>query len=175
MGQAIVDTGCPYTVAGDAWLKSYINTLSRKDRQSICTYRSTNRFRFGSGMAYPSEYRIVFPIYVGHSKYKLGVDVVKCNVPLLLSRETLKRARAKIDIGLASICFLGTTVPLSISSTGHLCLQISRPLDYSNQETQKVLSRVLFSSPMAGIGSDIKNKAKKTSYSVLSSNCRSFN
>ena len=59
-------------------------------------------------MVYPSEYRIVFPIYVGHSKYKLGVDVVKCNVPLLLSRETLKRARAKIDIGLASICFLDT-------------------------------------------------------------------
>ena len=33
LGQAIVDTGCPFTVAGDTWLKSYINTLSRKDQQ----------------------------------------------------------------------------------------------------------------------------------------------
>ena len=161
MGQAIVDTGCPYTVTGESWLKSYINTLSRKDRQSIRTYTSTNKFRFGSGMVYPSECHLVIPIYVGHYRYKLEVDVVKCNVPLLLSRETLKRAKAKIDIELSSICFLGVNIPLSISSSGHLCLQISRPLDYSDKETQKVLSRVLFTSPMVGIGSDVKNKAKK--------------
>ncbi len=161
LGHAIVDTGCPYTVTGDSWLKSYVNTLSRKDRQSIRTYKSNNRFRFGSGKVYPSEYHIVIPIYVGHSRYKLGVDVVKCNVPLLFSRDTLKRAKAKIDIELSSICFLGNNIPLSISSSGHLCLQISRPLENSNTETQKVLSRVLFSSPMVGIGSDIKNKAKK--------------
>ena len=161
LGQAVVDTGCPFTVTGDAWLKSYINTLSRKDRLAIRTNKSNNKFRFGSGVLYPSEYHIVLPIYIGRFKYKLGVDVVKCDIPLLLSRQTLKRANAKIDIGLNTIDFLGVTIPLTISSTGHLCLPISRPLDYANEETQKVLSRVLFSSPLDGVGLDIKNKAKK--------------
>ena len=84
------------------WLNSYINTLSRKDRTAIRTYRSRNKFRFGNGALFPSEYNVLIPVYIGHNKYKLSVDVVKCNIPLLLSRETLKRANAKIDIGRAA-------------------------------------------------------------------------
>ena len=37
LGQAIVDTGCPCTVAGEDWFKIYVNTLSIKDRFSIKT------------------------------------------------------------------------------------------------------------------------------------------
>ena len=161
MGKAVVDTGCPFTVAGDTWLNSYVNTLSRKDRSSIRRQNSSNKFRFGDGSLHPSEFHVIIPIYIGQCKYNLGIDIVKCNIPLLLSRETLKRANAKLDIGNSTVCFLGVVVPLTISSTGHLCLTISRPLDSSNVETQNVLSRVLFSSPIAGIGPDLKNKATK--------------
>ncbi len=161
LGKAIVDTGCPFTVAGETWLKTYINTLSRKDRLAIRYRKSKNKFRFGSGALFPSEYNILIPIYVGSSNYTLSVDIVKCNIPLLLSRETLKRAQAKIDIGRSLISFLGVTIPLTISSSGHMCLAISRSLDPSNKETQGVLKRVLFTSPIEGIGSDLKNKATK--------------
>ena len=142
-------------------MNSHINTLGRKDRFSIRTTKSSNKYRFGDGTPQISKYNVVIPIYVGRCKYRLSVDVVNSNVPLLLSRETLTRANAKIDIGQVSMCFLGVTIPLSISSTGHLCLPISRPLDISNGETQKVLTRVLFSSPITGVGLDLKNKAKK--------------
>ena len=161
LGQAVVDTGCPFTVTGETWLKSYINSLSRKDRNAIRTRNSNNKFRFGDGLLHPSKFHVTIPIYVGEHKYQLGVDVVESNIPLLLSRETLKRAEAKIDIGRASICFLGNTLPLIISSTGHMCLVISRPLDNFHKETQNVLSRVLFTSPMSGVGMDLKNKATK--------------
>ena len=89
LGQAVVDTGCPFTVTGETWLESYIDTLSRKDRTAIRTRKSINKFRFGDGLQYPSEYHITIPIYVGDNKYQLGVDVIKSNIPLLLSRETL--------------------------------------------------------------------------------------
>ena len=152
-------------------MKSYINSLSRKDRFSIQTTKSNNKFRFGNGVLYPGDYHIIIPIYIGKSKYRLGVDIVKCNIPLLLSRKTLKRAKAKIDICEATICFMGTIISLSISSSGHLCLPIRRPLDLSNDETQKVLARVLLSSPLDGVSLDLKNKAKKTTYAVLPSEC----
>ena len=161
LGQAIIDTGCPFTVTGDMWLKTYINTLSRKDRVSIRMYKSHNKYRFGNGVLFPSKYNVIIPIYIANHKYRLSIDVVNCNIPLLLSRETLKRANAKIDIGRALISFLGVTVPLTISSTGHMCLSISRSLDTSNKETQSLLKRVLFTSPIEGIGLDLKNKVTK--------------
>ena len=161
LGHAVVDTGCPCTVAGVVWLKSYINTLSRKDRLAVEQKNSDNKFSFGDGSTYSSLYNVIVPIYVNQCRYTLSVDIVNCNIPLLLSRDTLRKAKAKIDIEMATIDFLGATVPLMTTTTGHLCLSIHRSFDTSNKETQKVLSRVLFSSPIEGVGSDLKNKVSK--------------
>ena len=161
LGHAVVDTGCPYTVCGETWLKTYVDTLSRKDRLSIRKNESNHQFRFGAGKVYPSQYEVIIPIYVSHNKYELGVDVVTAYVPLLLSRETLRRASAKIDVAAATIVFMGATIPLNISSTGHMCLQISRPLDISNVECNNIISRVLYTSPHANHSMDIKAKAAK--------------
>ena len=160
-GKAVVDTGCPHTVAGQVWLEGHIDSLSRNDRSSLRTKQSDNRYRFGDGILYPSQYHVIIPIYIGNSRYELGVDIVNCKIPLLLSRETLKRAKAQIDVGNSMMTFLGATVPLTISNSGHMCLQIGRSMDVSNDETKRVLYRVLFSSPMNGVGSDLKNKAAK--------------
>ena len=128
---------------------------------SIRTKDSSNCFCFGDGKSYRSLYGVDLPIYISQNRYKLRVDIVKCNIPLLLSRDTLRRAKAKIDIEMSTICFLGNVIPLITSSSGHLCLSISRSLDATNEETRKVLSRVLFSSPIEGVGLDLKNKARK--------------
>ena len=160
-GQAIIDTGCPKTVCGQDWFDVYIDTLSRKDRDSLKTKTSNDRFRFGNGVFYPSQYHAIIPIYVGQSRYELGVDVVNCSIPLLLSRETLERANAKIDIGNATIQMLGANVPMITTTSGHLCLPIGRSYDITNTETKRVLSDVLFTSPFEGIGSDLKNKVTK--------------
>jgi len=142
-------------------LQGHINSLSRKDRLSIRSKKSMNKFRFGDGVSYPSQCHLIIPIYVGDCRYELGVDVVTCDIPLLLSHGTWKRAKAKIDIDSATIQFLGSTISLITSSSGHLCLPISRSLDISNVETQKVLDRVMFASPLNGVSPDLKSKAKK--------------
>ena len=161
MGQAVIDTGCPRTVCGREWLNVDVDTLSRKDRSSILTKSSTNRFRFGDGVFYTSECHVTIPIYIGQMRYELGVDVVSCNIPLLLSRETLKRAQAQIDIANATIKILGVTVPMITTSSGHLCLDIGRSHDVSNTETKRVLTDALFTSPLNGVDADLKNKVKK--------------
>ena len=156
----MVDTGCPFTVCGEVWFKSYADSLSRKDQMSVLKKESHNKFRFGDGKSYPSQFRATIPIYISNSRYQLSVDVVLCDIPLLLSQDTLRRANAKIDVGEATINFMGITIPLNISSSGHMCLEICRPLDFSNEETKRVLSRVLFSSPISST-SDLKHKAAK--------------
>ena len=159
---AIIDTGCPRTVCGKDWLKVYVDTLSAKDRSSISTESSSHKFRFGNGMMYKSEKYIVVPIYIDGNRYELGVEVISCTIPLLLSRETLERAEARIDIADGSIEFLGNTVPMITSTNGHICLKIGRSLDNSNVETQRVIDTVLFTSPLSNIDkTDLKRKIVK--------------
>ena len=159
LGQALVDTASPYTVAGDMWFECYLDSLSRRDRSSIHLNKSNKRFCFGDGRIYNSKYHTTIPIYIQQCKYYLGVDIVSCNIPLLLSRSTLCRADAKIDIGSSTISILGVTSPLVTSSSGHLCLSISRSLDTTNDDSTRLVSNVLFSSPEYGC--DVKNKANK--------------
>ena len=161
LGQAVVNTGCPHTVSGEMWLESHINTLSSKDRSSIRTRDSRYKFRFRDGTEYQSLYHAIIPIYIDNCRYELGVDIVGCEIPLLLSRDTLRRAKAKLDVEATTIYFMGVTVPLNISSTGYMCLPIKRSLDISNDETRKVLSRVLLSRPMCGVDTDVRAKARK--------------
>ena len=59
LGHAVVDTGCPRTVAGDEWLNIYVSSLSRKDRLSIRMKQSVNKFCFGDGKLYYSECSVV--------------------------------------------------------------------------------------------------------------------
>ena len=148
-------------MCGRKWLDVYLDTLSRKDKSGIKMKSSNDRFRFGSGKLYPSECHATIPIYIGQSRYELGVDVVSCTIPLLLSRDSLQRANAQIDIGNATITFMGATVPMVTTNSGHLCLDIGRSHDVSNPETKRVLSNVLFSSPLNGVGLDLRNKVKK--------------
>ena len=160
LGKAIVDTGSPHTVAGKVWFESYVNSLSRRDRSSIHLKKSNKQFCFGDNQSYYSKYYTVIPIYIQQRKHYLGVDVINCNIPLLLSHSTLCRADAKVDVGSSTICILGVTSPLVISSSGHLCLSISRCLDTASEESKRLVSRVLFKTPICGTVCSIKNKAE---------------
>ena len=157
LGQAVIDTGSPYTVAGELWFKGYVSSLSRRDRSSICYQKSQNRICFGDGGSYRSKYHVMIPIYIQQHKFYVGVDVISCNIPLLLSRSTLCEANAKIDVGTSSIELFGKISPLVISCSGHLCLSICRSLDTACDESNRLLSSVLFRYPVF----DNKTKAKK--------------
>ena len=161
-GLAVIDTGCPKTVCGTEWLNVYVDSLSSKDRNHIRSKKSSNRFRFGDGQMYKSQKRVTIPIFVGNNKHYLNVDVVDICIPLLISRETLERASARIDVGKNTISFVGTEVPLVNSSSGHLCLPIGRSYDHCDTPSTKVLNSY-FSSPFGYYSdeADLKQKALK--------------
>ena len=67
---------------------------------------------------------MVIPIQLGPHKLRLMTSVVETDVPLLLSRESLKRASAEIDFKQDQIRILGDVVHVVISKTGHLCIPL---------------------------------------------------
>ena len=80
---------------------------------------------------------------------------------MILARDTLQRANAAINNDSATLMFLGSTIPLTISSSGCMYVQIGRTLDATNVETKKTLSRILFPSMTCGVTLGVKHKARK--------------
>ena len=96
---AIVDTACTKTVCGSEWLRSFLDTLSPEDLKDVVYKDSSVPFKFGDGRVVTSYQCVIFPAKIGNSLCNIQTEVVDCKIPLLLSKESLAKAEAVIDIG----------------------------------------------------------------------------
>ena len=78
-------------------MDDYISSLNRSEALSINTTKVDCSFRFGDGEVFVSNTLYNIPIKIGSVQATLETHVVSCDIPLLLSRESLKRAGTEID------------------------------------------------------------------------------
>lgn len=138
-------------------MNTYLDTLSSSDRRSVYTSNSTYRFRFGDGAVYTSSHTVHIPVHIGTISATLSVQVVECNVPLLISRESLKKAGAHLDFQHDSLVMFGQTVPIVITESGHYCISLSRSIITPDSSE----NRVLFSTPLNCYDEHSKKKIQK--------------
>ena len=145
IGMAILDSGCTRTVCGNMWLNSYLDTLSSGERKSVYSTDSDIRFRFGDGKVFSSSRAVHIPVHVGSTSATLTTQVIDANIPLLLSRDSMKKAGAHLDFTSDNIRLFDQDIPLIISQSGHYCVNLSRSLDSANCPE---LNHILFSTPI---------------------------
>ena len=106
---AVLDCGCVRSVCGKKWLESYVKSLTPDNVKSIQEVPSHTRFRFGiGGPVYESEKRVKFPATViGTRKVFLQADLIDCDLPLLLSKESMKKADTQINFKNDEVTMLG--------------------------------------------------------------------
>ena len=142
LGYAVLDSGCNKTVCGKSWLNSYLDTLTRTEHLLVENHTDNSIFRFGAGEPVISNELIVIPIQLGSYKLKLSTCVVDSDVPLLLSRVSLKRAHAQIDFKNDKLLVYDEPVDVFISENGHMCVSLV------NKEPKQIINHVLFSCPL---------------------------
>ena len=76
-GAAILDSGASKTVCGRMWIDCYTESLSGKETESVKHTDSKNSFK------------------IGIKNVMIETDVVNAEIPLLLSKEILKKADAE--------------------------------------------------------------------------------
>ena len=91
---AVLDSGCTKTVCGQEWLKCYIKSLCDDDRRKIQEFTSETNFKFGDGKVLASEKSVVIPCNIAVKNVSLKTDAVKSEIPLLLSKESMKAAKS---------------------------------------------------------------------------------
>lgn len=126
------------------WLQAYIDTLSLKEKDSIKYFSSKRWFRFGDGNRLKALKNVVLPLHIGFEKTTISVDVVTAAIPLLFSKSSLIKAKARIDFEDSSIEIMGQVLPLQETTSGHFLLSLKRPLDPNESSVQRILLATKF-------------------------------
>ena len=95
--RAIIDSGCPKTVAGKPWLDAFIE--SKGDDIQVKRRKEKEYFRFGPSKVFMSSENYEIEVSIGTLKDKIKVSVVETNVPLLIGLDYQKKWGMIIDIG----------------------------------------------------------------------------
>ena len=124
-GCAVLDTGCSKTVCGVEWINGYLSELSDYERETIVEEKSSSTFTFADGVTVSSLKRVTLPCHIGNMSATIVTDVVGCNIPLLLSKRSMKKAKMLINFESDQVKICGTVIDLKSSSSGHYLLPIS--------------------------------------------------
>ena len=85
-------------------------------------------YKFGDGNTLKSIHSVVLLCIITGMKISISIDVVDSDIPLLLSKNAMKRAKTRINFENDTVTMLGRKVPMQCTSSGHHHILISRPL-----------------------------------------------
>ena len=124
-GCALLDSGCTKTVAGEKWFKNYQDNLSEYDKARIKESQSNSVFTFGDGGMVDSMRKVVIPCYIDNKRSTIETDIVKCDIPLLMSHKSMKKGKMIIDFGSDTLTIGKANVDLKKTESGHYLLPLS--------------------------------------------------
>ena len=159
--QLIVDSGCNKTVCGELWLNLYLDTLSIENRKLVSDVDSVEKFKFGDGNVYSSVRCVNIPVYLGTDMFMLKTYVVRCNIPCLLSKESIKTADGFIDFKNDSVYLFDRWLSLNTSTSGHYLLPVYKLHAQSSNHVVNHVNNVMMSAPDLSDGKLLMAKVRK--------------
>ena len=134
LGSAVLDTACTRTVCGEKWLDHYVSGLRQSELAKLETKESARAFRFGDGRLVRSTKSVKIPAVIGRTKCHIDTKVVPVDIPLLLSKASLKRAGAVLDIEHDKAVMFKQPVKIELTSSGHYCVNLKPEVDPEKSE-----------------------------------------
>ncbi|KAJ8040047.1 hypothetical protein HOLleu_14234 [Holothuria leucospilota] len=112
--------------------------------------KSSRPFKSGHGSVVKSTEKVIIEAKIGKTKCNILTEVVPINLPLLLRKESLKRAETHLNIHQHKATMFGEKIQLEMTSTGHYCVDI-----IGQRENEEVMYS---KSSFKGSDSDNKNR-----------------
>ena len=149
----ILDSGASKTVTGLSWVKHWLGLNQIDSPPELVPSR--RRFKFGSQRTFDSLGTIIltgfppesFPQNDGQPELlSIKMDVIDLDIPCLVSRETLFSFSATIDFSKLAMTMMEgkLTVPLRVTSGGHITFQWIHKQETSNTARTKGLLHCIY-------------------------------
>ena len=126
VNKALLDTGAPSTVCGKTWFNVFLESLTLDERSEITESKSEKSFRFGDGEVVKATTQKTIPVTLCGKDILLKTHIVDCDIPLLLSRESMKKLRCVIDLEEDKLWINGQYQDLIVTESGHVLVTIGR-------------------------------------------------
>ena len=145
---AVLDCGATNTVCGQPWFDEFKSSLPTSDQGKISVSDSSKPFRFGDGKIVNSSKMAKIPAFIGNKSVSIRTDIVDADIPLLLSKKSMKDANILLDFSNDQIHAFGQDVPLQTTSNGLYYLSITKPNQLinnfcRNEEENPVVLKVI--------------------------------
>ena len=138
---ALLDSGCTKTVCGEVWLQYFLDSLCNEEYLKVVVSESKNMFKFNDNKMIKSLKLVKFPVIIAGVPATIITDVVKYDIPLLLSKEAMKKANTKIDFKQDKVIIFGKEINIKFTSKGHYCIKLD---NYFIEENYVKSNIVLF-------------------------------
>ena len=123
---AVIDCGASSTVCGQLWFNCFIDSLEDDWKKKVTYENSSNVFKFGDGRRVKSTTLAYIPATLGNNVVRIRTDVVRDDIPLLLSKHSLQKAKAEMNFYNNTINILGQTLKLTETASGHYILPLTQ-------------------------------------------------
>ena len=143
IGHMVLDSGTTSTVGGLSWYKCFLDTLSDEVKGKIKTQEGKKTFKFGVGHRLQSLKKVVLPCVIGGIRVDVNADIVDADIPLLLSKEAMKKAKSVLNFNDDSVNILGKKLKLITTSSGHYAIPIAKCLLEDTKTTQVLFIKEL--------------------------------
>ena len=141
LDKAVVDSGCTKSCAGRRWYTAYCDSITKEEVDQIQTQESQSVFRFGDSPPVVASEKVLLPIQIGNVNLLLETEIVSSDVPLLLSKETMKKAKAKLNFDKDTIELFGEVQHMVCTSSGHYAIPIRK--NYLGMKNDQVESSIV--------------------------------
>lgn len=121
---AVLDSGCNTTVCGLDWYNSYIHSLDSTKFSQVIEVPSFTWFKFGDGVKVQSLKKVKLPCTIADKECIVNVDVVSSDIPMLLGKTSMKKAKMQLDLASDMLSVFGKSIKLSCATTGHYYLPL---------------------------------------------------
>lgn len=122
----IIDSGAARTVCGKKWYDVYENSLKKEEKELINEEQIESSFRFGDGEVVKSHVTKMFPTHICGQDVFIRASIVDNDVPLLISKVTMKNARASLNFETDQLEMNGISQDLVTLPSNHYAIPIGR-------------------------------------------------
>lgn len=129
LGCALLDTGCSKTVCSKTRFDEYSQTLTEIDRSKVQYMASETLFRFEDGNIHKAIKKVKIPVVIGKKKILINADIVNSEIPLLLSKDTMKKSGTFIDLQNDKVTMFGMDMKLFLTRKGNYCIGLNKKVN----------------------------------------------
>ena len=122
---AALDTCCTTSVAGENWLKIYLESLPKDFKDKVeGPYEGEKWFQFGNQGVLKSKAKYILPATLGSKNIMIEVEIISSDIPMLLSKSAMKKAGMIIYLSEDAVQVFNEKMTLNTTSAGHYVIPL---------------------------------------------------